>query len=152
MITNNRLDKSFGPVGTIAGITIFIVGLILTFYSLSGLFLILIGAFVGFTSTSTLVDNANKRIKFSNNLFGFVQTGRWIEIEPKMKIGIIQSSRTWRAYSRSNRSSDVTDKDFRIILYDENKHQIMPIKKTVSLDLAEVELEVIIKQLGLNPI
>lgn len=46
MITRNKLDKTFGPVGSLAGI----------FYSLTGLILVLIGAFVGFTSTMTLVD------------------------------------------------------------------------------------------------
>ncbi len=141
MIQINKLDKSFGPIGTIAGVTLFLVGLIVTFFSLSGLFLILIGAFVGFTSTSTLIDFDLKQVRFSNNLFGVIQTGKWITIEPSMKIDIKPSKRTWRAYSRGSRSVDITDKDFRLILYDENNKQIMPIMKTHSLESAKNEFE-----------
>ena len=57
MITVNRLDKAFGPVGTTAGISLFIAGLIISFFSFTGPILVLIGAFVGFTSTSTLIDH-----------------------------------------------------------------------------------------------
>ncbi|MEN6500966.1 MAG: hypothetical protein ABFC55_01110 [Tenuifilaceae bacterium] len=47
MKKNYRLDKSFGPTGVIAGIILLIVGIILTPFYVSGLFLILIGSFVG---------------------------------------------------------------------------------------------------------
>jgi hypothetical protein len=150
MITNNKLDKSFGPVGTISGITILIVGLILIFFSVSGLFLIAIGAFVGLTSTSTLIDFDKKQLKFSNNIFGIINTGNWISIEPNMKIGIEKSNKTWRTYSRASRSLDISNQDFRIILYDSNSKQLMPIKKTNSLDSAKVEIEELANQLGLG--
>ena len=150
MIKNNTLDKSFGPVGAIAGVTIFMAGLILIYFSLSGLVFILFGAFVGFTSTSTLVDYDKKRFKYSNNLFGLIRTGRWISIKPEMRIGIKPSRRAWRTYSKSNRTLDLVDKDFRLILYGENNKQIMPIMKTNSLDSAKIELESIAVQLGLN--
>ena len=76
MKTNYRLDKSFGPTGVIAGIILLIVGIILTPFQASGLFLILIGSFVGLSSTSTIVDYEKKRIKFSNNLFGIFSVGK----------------------------------------------------------------------------
>ena len=47
--TNNRLDKSFGPVGSSAGVMLFVAGLIITCFYSSGLILVFIGAFVGFT-------------------------------------------------------------------------------------------------------
>lgn len=150
MIINNKLDKSFGPIGTIAGITIFVVGVILIYFSLSGLFLILIGAFVGFTSTFTTIDIDNKRVRFSNNLFGIIKTGQWIKLESNMKIEIKQSNKTWRAYSRGNRSVDITDKDFRLFLINENNKQIMPLMKTISLEKAKTELESLTSLLGLS--
>lgn len=150
MIINNKLDKSFGPVGTIAGITIFVVGVILIYFSLSGAFLILIGAFVGFTSTCTIIDLDNKRVRFSNNLFGIIKTGQWIKLEPSMKIEIKQSNKTWRAYSRGNRSVDITDKDFRLFLINENNKQIMPLMKTISHEKAKTELESLTSLLGLS--
>lgn len=149
MITKNKLDKSFGPVGTSAGIFMLIVGIVVTFYSFTGLILVFIGAFVGFTSTSTMIDNDKKRIKFSNNLFGFIKTGQWIDIKPEMKLGLKKSNRVYRAYSRSNRTLDIDSKDIRLILYGADNKQIMPIKKFDSFDIAKVELKKSGNQLGL---
>ena len=91
MIKEYKLDKSFGPIGTIAGITIFVVGVALICFSISGLFLIIIGAFVGFSSTSTLIDSDSKKVRFCNNLFGIIKVGKWITIEPNMNIDIKKS-------------------------------------------------------------
>ncbi len=152
MIKENKLDKSFGPVGTIAGITIFIVGVALIFLSLSGLFLIIIGAFVGFSSTSTLIDFDNKRVRFCNNLFGAIKVGKWLPVEPNMNIDIRQSNRTWRAYSRGSRSVDISEKNFMIILFDINGKQIIPLMKTISLESAKDELDKLSKQLSLHQV
>jgi len=152
MITVNRLDKAFGPVGTTAGISLFIAGLIISFFSFTGPILVLIGAFVGFTSTSTLIDHDSRSLKFSNNIFGIIKTGQWIKIEPDMKIGIKKSNKASRAYSRSNLPLDIVIKDFRLILYDSNNKQILTIQKTDSLDSAKVELEKLCNQLGLTMI
>ena len=150
MITNNRLDKSFGAVGTSAGVFLFIAGIIITCFYISGLILVLIGAFVGFTSTNTLIDYDKKRVKFSNNLFGIIKIGKWITIEPNMKIGIKKSDVTWRAYGTSNQAIDVIAKDFRLILFDSTNQEIMQIKKTDSLETAKIERETLSNKLGLS--
>ncbi len=150
MITKNKLDKSFGPVGTSAGIFMFIAGIVVTFYSFTGLILVFIGVFVGFTSTSTMIDYDKKRIKFSNNLFGLIKTGQWIDIKPEMKLGLKKSNRVYRAYSRSNRTLDIDSKDIRLILYGADNKQIMPIKKFDSLDIAKVEVNKLCNHLGLS--
>jgi hypothetical protein len=150
MTTNNKLDKSFGPVGTLAGVKILIVGVILTIFSLYGLILIFLGAFVGLSSTSTLIDYDKKRIKFSNNLFGIFRIGKWIAVTTNMKIGIKKSDKTWRTYSRGNRTLDTPDHGFRIILYDSTNKQIMPVMKTETLDSAKIEIEKLSNQLGLG--
>ena len=150
MIQKNKLDKSFGPSGTFAGYIIFIAGLIATYSNLAGLILVVIGAFVGFSSTVALVDPDKKRIKFSNNLFGFIQTGKWIAIEPTMKLGIKESNITWTTFSRSNRSIDMINKDFRVVLCDTDENEIMEIRKNDSLEEAKVELDIISRQLRLS--
>lgn len=150
MKKNYRLDKSFGPTGVIAGIILLIVGIILTPFHLSGLFLILIGSFVGLSSTSTIVDYEKKRMKFSNNLFEIFSIGKWVAVENNMKIGIKKSKKTWRSYSRSNRTLDITNNDFRIILYDSEDRQVMPIRKADTMDLAKKEMEEIAEKLGLS--
>jgi len=150
MIIRNNLDKPFGPMGTSAGIFMLIAGVIAAYYSLTGLILVFVGAFIGFTSTSTLLDTDKKRIKLSNNLFGILPVGQWIEIKPDMKVGLKNTHRGYRAYSRSNRMYDVHNKDIRIMLYSADNKQIMPIKKFDSLDSAKTEMESLINQFGLG--
>lgn len=150
MIINNKLDKSFGPIGTTAGIFMLIVGIITTVSSFYGLFLVLFGALVGFSSTSAVIDFNKRRIKFSNNLFGIIRTGNWIQIEPNMKIGIKESNTSWRAYSRGNRTLDVDNHDFRLILFDSDMQEIMALKKNDSFDSAETELKILCNKLELS--
>jgi len=150
MLTKNKLDKSFGPVGTSAGSLLFIAGLIVILNSLYGLILILLGAFVGFSSTSAIIDTEKKRMKFSNNVFGIIQTGKWIQIDKTMKIGLKESNKTWTSYSRGNRSLDIEDKDYRISIFDVNKNEIMEINKNDSIDSAKVKLEELANQLGID--
>jgi hypothetical protein len=152
MTENNTLEKSFGPVGTSAGVILFVAGLILLFTHLTGLILIIIGAFVGFSSTSAFIDYEKKQIKFSNNLFGFIKIGQWLKIEPEMRIGIKESNLTWRTFSRGNRALDITNKDYRIILFDSDSKEIMQIKKTKSIESAISELETIGNRLGLRSV
>jgi hypothetical protein len=146
----NRLDYSFGPVGSTAGKILFIAGLILTYFYLSSVLLLFIGAFVGFTSTSAIIDYNKKRIKFSNNLFGIIPTGKWFRIESSMKIGIKEFHQTYTAYSQGNRPFSIAQDDFRIMLYDSEKKEIAAIKRTKSLDSAKAECETIGNLLGLT--
>ena len=151
MIIKNILDKPFGPAGTFAGIFIFIVGLITTvLFSFTGLFLALIGAFFGFTYTSTLVDFERKRVKFSSNLFGLIPTGKWLEINSEMKLGLKKSNRVYRAYSRSNRTIDVNKKDIRLKLCGPNKKQLMELKKFDSVEAAKAGIKEYSEHLGLK--
>lgn len=150
MIENNKFEKSFGPVGASAGMLLFIAGIILTYFHFTGLILVLIGAFVGFSSTVTLIDYEKKRVKFSNNLFGIIKSGQWLNIEPSMKIGIKKSNLTWRSYSQGNRPLDIESDDYRIILFDSVNKEIMPIKKFNTEDLAKIELVTIGNKLGLS--
>ena len=150
MVIKNRLDKPFGSMAAFAGIVMFIAGLAATYFSLTGLVLVLIGAFIGFTSTSTLLDTDKKRIKFSNNLFGILHVGQWIDIKPEMKIGLKTMHRGYRAYSRGNRTFDVHSKDVRIMLYGTDNKQIVTVKKFDSLNSAKTELESLSNQFGLG--
>jgi hypothetical protein len=150
MIENNRFEKSFGPVGTTAGAIVFAAGLILSFTHLSGLILILIGAFVGFSNTSVQIDDENKRVKYSNNLFGCIRTGKWLRIDPAMILGMKETNVIWRSYSSGNRTLDISKPEHLIILYSSDNKEIMSIKKTKSREDAVVELERLKKRLDLR--
>jgi len=152
MITKNRLDKSFGPVGTSTGIFMLLAGCFATYYSLAGIILILLGAFIGFTSTSTLLDPEKKRMKFSNNLFGIIRVGKWVYISPEMKIGLKKIHRGYRTYSRSNRTLDIQSRDIRIILYGGDNKKILTIGKFNSKESAKSDLQNLSAQFGLQTV
>lgn len=148
MISHNKLDKSFGPVGSFSGIIVFIGGLGTIWLSLFSLILILIGAFVGFSYSSVEIDFDQKRVRFLNNLFGIIKSGQWINVKPDMKIGISKSNKAWRSYSGGNRILDVPSVDYRLILYNASGKKLMPLKKFGDLITAKEELELICRQLG----
>ncbi len=150
MIIKNKLDKAFGPVGSSTGMFMFVGGIVATYYSLIGIILIILGAFVWFTSTSTLLDTDNRKLKFLNNIFGIIPTGKWIDIKSGMKLGLKKSHTGYRTYSRSNRTLDIHINDIRIVLFNDRKKQIMQIAKFNSLDSAKIKLEEYRKLLNLN--
>ena len=147
MIIRNKLDKSFGPVGSFSGILVFIAGMASVYYSLYAVILVLIGAFLGFTYSSVEIDFDGKRVRFLNNLFGIIKTGQWISVNPDMKIGITKSNRIWRSYSGGNRSLDIVNEDYRLVLFNASGKKLMPVKKVDDLNVARKELDNICEQL-----
>lgn len=144
----NKIEKPFGPGGSWTGIFMFIAGIIITYFSLIGLILVILGAFIGFTSISTIIDVNNRKVKSVSYIFGIIPIGKWIEIEYGMKLGL---KKIHRGYSTSTRghSLNVHTNDIRIILYSFNDEQIMSIKKIDSIDNAKKELEQLSHQLEL---
>ena len=140
MIIKNKLDKAFGPFGSSTGFFMFLGGIIATYFSFIGLFIVIIGAFTAFTSTSTFIDPDNMKIKFSNNLFGIIPTGKWIDIKPDMKIGLKKSHMGYRAYIRGTQPIGIHINDIRIYLFERNGNPIMPVKKFSSHESAKNEL------------
>ena len=130
----NRFDRSFGPVGSSAGLFIFLAGLFLIFYSYSAIILILLGAFVGFTHSSASIDFDESKIRLSNNICGIFRFGKWIQIQPEMVITIKSNKQIFRNYSRSNRVLDIKTHKYQVLLCDENKNPLMPLKYVKNLD------------------
>jgi len=152
MILKNKLDKSFGPSGTFAGYTILVIGLVVTWSNWGGLLLVIAGAFMGLSSTSTVIDTDKKKIRYINNLLGFIPTGKWMDINATMKLGIKESNVTWTTFSRSNRSIDTVKNDFRIVLCDSGEKEIMEISKSDSFATGKDHLDTLCRQLGLEAI
>ena len=152
MTTKNKIDPMFGPVGATAGKILFLAGLIITWFYVSGLILVLIGAFVGFTVTTTWIDFDKKRLRFATRLFGFIPTGKWITVHKDMKLGIKKSNQVWRAYSRGNQTLDIADNDYVLFLFDSNGKAIIPIQKSSTPYAAKQNLDTLTKQLGIGVI
>lgn len=150
MVIKNKLDKTFGPFGSSTGFFLFLGGIIATYFSLAGLIIVIIGAFASFTSTSTFIDIENRKIKFSNNLFGIFPAGKWIDIKSGMKIGLKRSHHGYRAYIRGTQPIGIHINDIRIYLYDRDNKQIMPVKKFSSSESSKKELAELSNLLGLD--
>ena len=141
MLIKNKITRPFGPAGTTAGITIFIIGAAYAFFSLVGILLIIIGAFIGFTTEQSFIDTEKRRIKFSNVLFGIFPAGKWIDLNDEMTIGIERSRMGFRTYSRGMRINDTVIKDVRIVLYDSKGKRTGALKKCKTLNSANKDLE-----------
>lgn len=150
MTKRNKLDMVFGPSGSAAGLFILIVGLVVSYNFIGGIVLVLAGAFMGFTSTSSLIDIERKRVKFSNNIFGIIKIGKWIDVTPEMSLRVIKSHKGYTTLSRSNRRLDIHVRDYRIVLIDKNNEEIKPLEKFNSLDEAKKELVLLNGELGLS--
>ena len=150
MVIKNKLDIAFGPFGSSTGFFLFVGGIIATYFSLFGLIITIIGAFTSFTSTSTFIDYDNKKIKFSNNLFGIIPVGKWIDIRPEMKLGLKKSHKGYQAYIRGTQPVSLHINDIRIYLYGPDGKQIMPVKKSDSYESSKRELGELSNVLGLE--
>ena len=170
MKKKNKLDNIFGPLAFM-GKFISLCLLCMFFYEFydllnrgSGIsmeingamvlimFVFLLGVFVGFTNNCTIIDYAKRRIKYATKLFGIIPVGKWTNLTPDMKLGLKKTTERWGAYSRSNRSTSFEYSDLRIVLYDANETEIIPIKKVKKAKFAEIELEELSKLLKLDTI
>ncbi|HLN19945.1 MAG TPA: hypothetical protein VK213_02580 [Bacteroidales bacterium] len=151
MIIVNRIDNnSFGPFASSTGIFMLIGGLIIAYFNLTGLFLAIIGAFVAFTSTSTIIDTANRRIRHADFLFGLLPFGKWIDIKDDMKLGIKKVRRGYTGYIRGTQPMSIVSSEIRIILYDSSQKQILPVKRCKSDESALHEIKEISSLLGIS--
>lgn len=112
----NKLDKLFGPSGSFSGQIIFYAGIIMLYYSFMAVVLIVLGAFVGFSTEGIKIDFDNKKVKTLIILFGFLPFGKWIQIKGDERIVVKASGRTYRTYSMANIPLDIRASDYRVIL------------------------------------
>ena len=141
MIVKNKLERTFGPFGSSTGFFLFLGGLLATYYSLTGLIIVFIGAFVTFTSTSAIIDTSKKRIKHSSNLFGIIPCGKWVHIQPGMKLGLGKSHKGYRAYIMGTQPIGIHVNDIRIYLYGTDNKKIMPLQKFDNYSSAKAGLD-----------
>jgi hypothetical protein len=152
MIIRNKLDKSFGPFGGSTGFFLLLGGLAATWFSPYGLILAAIGAFAAFTTTSTFVDAENRRIRFSNDIFGIIPVGKWIDIRPDMKLGLKRVHRGYQAYTRANQPVGIHNTDIRIVLLEADNDEIMHVKRFADRDSALKGIEELCSVLNLSRI
>lgn len=146
----NKIENTFGIVGVFAGIVIIVFGVYACFYSWIGYTTIIVGLFLAFTNTSTSIDVENKKVKFSNNLFGIFGIGYWSEIKPGMSICVHKITKSQNIFSFSNQKTTQTVKDYRVMLLNDSGQAIMPLKRCDTKDEAEKEAVDLRIKLGLS--
>jgi len=150
MIIRNKLDRTFGPFGTSAGFFLMLGGIAATWFSPLAILLAFIGAFICFTTSSTVIDTDKKRIRFTDDLFGIIPVGKWISIKQEMKIGLKKFHRGYQAYIRGTQGMGIHYNDLRIFLYSSDYKEILPLKKIDPHGSPETELEDMSRLLGLE--
>jgi hypothetical protein len=115
-LQNNRHGKFFGPVQVYMGLVFIACGLFCSTYSLTTLLFIVPGAFMAFTSTGTIIDLVNKRVKPYTSLFGFIRTGEWIEVSVFSQFKIMKSDRRYSSYSRGSVRFNMNISDISLLL------------------------------------
>jgi hypothetical protein len=148
MMIENRFGRTFGPFGSSTGFFLIIGGIAVTWFSVYGLFIVITGLFALFTDTSTTIDTEGRKIRHSDNLFGLIPIGKWIELSPGMKLGIKTNHRGFVGYTRGS-SMSIHEHDIRIILYGSDNKPIMPIQSFSSFESAREELGNFSQQLGI---
>jgi hypothetical protein len=143
-----NLGKAFGPVATITGYVIFAAGVLQLLFSISGLILVVIGAFIGFSYSATTIDFKNRKVRFTNILFGFIKTGKWYDITKDMHIGIKSKNNVYRTYNSSNLYLDISQKQVYLHLLNAQGKPIFPLKNTSGNP--EKERENLSNRLGLS--
>lgn len=146
----NTLGKSFGPVGSAAGLFVFIAGLVIIFISPLGILLLILGGFLGFSRSVTRIDFERKRIRFSTDVFGLIPVGKWIDVQPGAYLELEKKSKTWRSYSRSNRSLNIADTAYWVYLCKPDNKKVMPIMRTRKYQSAREAKEILSLKLGLT--
>ena len=121
MLLTYVTDKSFGPSGGFAGYFLMGVGVFTIFLSISGAVLLLLGSFMAFSASGCSVDVDHFRIRFTNNLWGFIKVGKWQYVHRKMQLGLSHARMAYQVHSLSNRTISVTDPDWRVNIYDGEK-------------------------------
>ena len=133
----NKISSIFGPTGSAAGTIFFGIGVLALFYTWIALFIVLIGALLGFSKVIVLIDPKKRRVKWCEYYFGIIPTGKWLSIEDSMILGYKHTNDGWSAKSLSNRQMDVPDTNYTIILHDQNDQPIFPLVKVKT----EVEMK-----------
>jgi hypothetical protein len=141
MITNYKLGKIFGPSMVFAGYILMIFGVLTIYFSLTSIGLVILGAFLAFTSSGTIVKADENGYKSYLKLFGVIQVGKKRSFTKGDRIEANKFRGSHVTFSRSNRQSAVEVNDYRIhLIAADTKNKIL-LARFASEDEAMEELK-----------
>lgn len=145
-----KIDKLFGQTGIFAGYTLIVSGIVITFFSLSGLILLTGGIFMAFTYEGTLIDFDNRKIKSYTCFFGLIKAGKWYNVDNFNRFSIYRSARSSTTYSRGNVPLTLKKSDIRLALISRDGSKKIIVNKYNSFETARKEMADLIKDLKLK--
>lgn len=143
MIIKSKITQAFGSTGSTTGIVFFGIGVIMLFYTWKTVFLVIIGAFFGFTNAFSYIDTDRRRVKLTEFYFGIIPVGKWIQVDDTMSLGYKMTNDGWSVSSLSSRTLDIPDSRYTIILYDINDMPIISLMKLKSEEEMTEKMELI---------
>jgi hypothetical protein len=138
---NNKLGKVFGPVQIYMGYVFIACGILCASYSFTSLFLIIPGAFMAFTSTGTIVDTDNKRVKPYTLFFGIMRTGKWIDAGQFTRFSIKKVTKNHTSYSRGSVRLDMDQSEIRLLLINSDNTKNVVLNKFCKFEEAQLEMK-----------
>ena len=108
---------------------------------LGGGITILASAFVIFTSEHVIIDTEKNQVKQYYKLFGFLKNGKWKNLDLYRGVTLIPMRKVSGMSSMSNRTTSLTEKDYRIFLVNANKRPAFAIKTCKKLMDAQNSLD-----------
>jgi hypothetical protein len=140
-LQNNNFGKFFGPSFTFTGYALIVAGLFTVSYSFTALFLVIPGMFIAFTYTGTIIDIEKKRMKPYTSLFGFIRTGKWIEINRFSRFSIEKLIRKFTTYSRGSVRFDMNISNINLVLLNHDNTIKVVLNKFSNFEDAQKEKE-----------
>jgi hypothetical protein len=152
VISDHKIDKLLGPSGAFAGFSLMIFGIIGFYFSLiiTGLILIVAGAFMAFTYDGAIIDFTSRKIKSYTCVFGLFKIGNWHSLDSFNKFRIYKSNRTYTSYSRANVQLNLKDSDIRLVLLNDDGSLKITINKYGSFEEARKEMVELITNLQMT--
>jgi hypothetical protein len=151
MIIRNNINLFFTKAGLIAGILFIITGIwISVLYTIKGVLVILIGAFLGFSTETTLIDSVKKKIVHATMWVGLINLDGWIDIKTGMSLRIQKPEYSYLLSGKKRRRIEKGDDFYYMLLFDEKDEFILPIKKYKLKQDAENDLQRMKDLMGLS--
>ena len=140
-VRNNKLGKFFGPSFTYTGYALIAAGVLSLTYSLTSLFLLIPGIFIAFTYTGTIIDTENKKVKPYTTYFGFIQSGKWLDIKRFSRFSIEKSKLNYTFYSRANVRYDMNISNINLLLLNHEGTEKVVLNKFSKFEDAQKEMD-----------
>ena len=145
---NNSIGKTFsgpplfvGYIFLLTGAGIFFLEGISAGGKVTTAFFMVVASFVSFTYSGVEIDTKERKIKNYYCLFGIVKTGKWKSLDLYLGVTLIPMQRIYKIYSRSNRTTSSTEKDYRIFLVSKSKRPAFAIKRCKTREQAQNSLD-----------